>query len=765
VSGEAGPFDVVEEFNRSLENWAMGVAAPASSVPGAAQIHATILHIGQFIAEFSVRGDVSPPFIRPGVGMEALARFRVTFGSIQELLREGEREGEKEEEEAKKTVGVKVKPVVPMFPSQQMVGSNLYLYLRWMWIQCPWLALMHAGTAVPGPTAKAALGRTDAAACNSLFSEGSLAGVGVTADALGFPLDGTGPSGGLSGSGRGSDKGRGRRFWTVKKADPTVPLFEYTLPKRTANINTALTPSSYMNTLEAVVQRVRDDIKAEIRDPDNRLTPVKEKIDLSVRRLPRFRRSLDQDVEAYKQVAFSAHSLKTQNRGTMFPSIEAARRAQHKQMEEDQPDLYVLANVVKRRGGQADPFGPSVEEEIRQLRDDEDLKAYNDKRGYPIPVTGEGEVYYEKECLRVEKLRRLMDRVTAKVAERRADLRALRYSVKTRDVHDEELAADVMAGDAALESLEGRIDDMTCALDDAKALGQGYEELIEMLKSHPPYTDAHIRAQEQALVLARQQLDDLQEHRSKTLQESETIEVHRKGQIVEKITYYRNARQDVRQQLYKLYRDAWDKKQTVPPPRKDGLLYRFYKKIKKRLVLRKRSQRAKRRAALVAKFMRIQVEQKKSFHATPGRNFAAPMISERSKSGRSFGAGLGSRDGSTSPGGNQGPVFGSGSGSGPVVLPASVMAAAEDLTKQRGGQVRDHAKSQNQNQNQDQGNGQGQFLSHSHSQKAVNFDSRCSHQPFLACVVMSHCIIESLRPFLIFKALPSPPLPSSPLAC
>ena len=430
VSNDVGPFDIVEEFNRSVETWVLGIGAPASSIPGAAQINATILHIGQFIAEFSVRGGSSPPFLRLGVGLDALSMFKVTFGSIQELLVPEDKDELVIEEPymmatTKTLVGVKPKAVVPMFPTRQMENSHLYLYLRWIWTQFPWLALMHAGTCVPGPTASAAMHkRHQSAFGNSLFdgNNGSLNSMGEIANnAVGGQLtDGAGDFADMT---LANEKNNGRRFWTVKKADPTVALFEYTQPKRTANINAAITPSSYMNTIEVVVQRVRDDIKAEMTDPDNRLTPVKEKIDVSVKRLPRFRRSLEQDVEANKQVLHAGHSLKTQLKGTMFPSIEMQRKAAYKKIEDDHPGLYVAANLVKRRGGQSDPFGPSVDEEIRQLRDSEDLKDYNDKRGYPIALTSEDAVYYEKECLRVEKLRKLMDRVTAKVAERKTELK------------------------------------------------------------------------------------------------------------------------------------------------------------------------------------------------------------------------------------------------------------------------------------------------------------------------------------------------------
>jgi len=272
VSNEVGPFDIVEEFNRTLEAWVMGQSAPASAIPGAAEINAMVLHIGQFIAEFSVRGDPPPPFVRPSLSLDGMATFKVGFTSVHELLLPDASAGEgKDEEETspKRTVGVKVKPVVPMFPTAQMVNSRLYLYLRWIWTQFPWLAMAHAAVAVPGPTLAASAG--PGSRLGSAFGAAAF-GLGSTTDGSlsdtnggGFPVT----EGGVDGAGRrgGATTGKGdksRRFWEVKKADPTVPLFEYTLPKRQAALNTVLTPASYVKTLEVVVQRVRDDIKNEI---------------------------------------------------------------------------------------------------------------------------------------------------------------------------------------------------------------------------------------------------------------------------------------------------------------------------------------------------------------------------------------------------------------------------------------------------------------------------------------------------------------------
>ena len=49
-----------------------------------------------------------------------------------------------------------------------------------------------------------------------------------------------------------------------------------------------------------------------------------------------------------------------------------------------------------------------------------------------------------------------------------------------RDRHDEEITADILAGDCAMGVLESKMTAMQSALEDAKALGAGYSLLIEV---------------------------------------------------------------------------------------------------------------------------------------------------------------------------------------------------------------------------------------------------------------------------------------------
>ena len=51
-----------------------------------------------------------------------------------------------------------------------------------------------------------------------------------------------------------------------------------------------------------------------------------------------------------------------------------------------------------------------------------------------------------------------------------------------RDKHDEEIIADIVAGECAISNLESKVQEMAAALEDAKALGAGYLMLTEVMK-------------------------------------------------------------------------------------------------------------------------------------------------------------------------------------------------------------------------------------------------------------------------------------------
>ena len=72
-------------------------------------------------------------------------------------------------------------------------------------------------------------------------------------------------------------------------------------------------------------------------------------------------------LEAAAAQPFSAPSLKSLRLGTMFPSIEGLNKDKNKKREEEEGDLFTVANAVKSRGGLSDPYEMNVDQEVRVI--------------------------------------------------------------------------------------------------------------------------------------------------------------------------------------------------------------------------------------------------------------------------------------------------------------------------------------------------------------------------------------------------------------
>jgi hypothetical protein len=287
-------------------------------------------------------------------------------------------------------------------------------------------------------------------------------------------------------------------------------------------------------------------------------------------------------MEAMEGIPYSNHSLKSLREGTLFPSIEAAHREKNKRRERENEDLFSHAKAIRKRGGIADPFEPDLDEEIKRMRNEELLQDFNRQKGNTMPVMSEAEMTVQREIDRVERLRRLSDRVQASVREKMELLKKLKSKVIARDQHDEYLTADIVAGDCAIEVLETRANAMMGALDEARTLGNGYSILIELLKACPPFTDKHVKTQEQHLALAKQQLADLIQHRHNMYMDVERIEDVRKRQITDKITYYRDVRRELREKIKAFYQNSMEKELPIPPLEKGSLLNKYIRSLQRR---------------------------------------------------------------------------------------------------------------------------------------------------------------------------------------
>lgn len=71
------PFDVVEELNKSVEQWVV------STKPQPVLIHKVVTQISRFLAEFSKLAKSSPRFLRIGIDLHSMELFGITFDEIK----------------------------------------------------------------------------------------------------------------------------------------------------------------------------------------------------------------------------------------------------------------------------------------------------------------------------------------------------------------------------------------------------------------------------------------------------------------------------------------------------------------------------------------------------------------------------------------------------------------------------------------------------------------------------------------------------------
>ena len=127
----------------------------------------------------------------------------------------------------------------------------------------------------------------------------------------------------------------------------------------------------------------------------------------------------------------------------------------------------------------------------------------------------------------------------------------LSKEVEARDAADEEMAAFMLSGEAAIKQLKEKLQNMTNAIDEGQRLNNGYKLLIEMLSYNPPYTEKHVQLQQQQVDLARQQLSDLMRLRHNMYLEAERDSKVKRKQILSKIQYFKEARTKLREKIEK----------------------------------------------------------------------------------------------------------------------------------------------------------------------------------------------------------------------
>lgn len=143
------------------------------------------------------------------------------------------------------------------------VAGNLYLYLRWIWIQFPWLALHPAATVIFAD-------KNDDLNMTNDFGDGE------EEENEGMVVD--------------DSVKHLMRVWNIKKSDPTVPVFTSSLNRKLAAIKPRTSLSSNLErNVEASCRRLYEELAA----PSH---IVQARLGIGITQRDKFRRSFQQEV-------------------------------------------------------------------------------------------------------------------------------------------------------------------------------------------------------------------------------------------------------------------------------------------------------------------------------------------------------------------------------------------------------------------------------------------------------------------------------------
>ena len=493
---QVAPFDIVEEFNKSLENMVF------AEKPNATQLKVTILNIAKFLASFSTFKKETPYFSRMGLDMSAMQSFGVLVEEIKDVDPAAAALVQKQNEKVVKST----KDMV-MFPTALQCQSQYYYYLRWMWVQFPWLAL-ETCTAYGSDGTFSTNKEGSGDGMDVDFIEGDNAKTKETANAAKMDA---------------SDRGR---YWEVKKNDPTVVVLHQIESRRHATIKARMLSSKSNDALNGAIKHIKDEIVS------------------SGKPTQKFRRSFEEELEVSSKIPHSEHCKRSLRLGSLFPSLEEHIKNNNDKLQEDL-DVFEKAAASMRRGGQGVDFILSVDDEIMRLKQQEDMATWNQNSGNTLPIGTKQELDLGRELNRMGKLRALSDRVNALYRERRALCDELALQVHNRNEQDEEVTANFISAELAISSLEQRWISIASAIAKVKKFSSSYKALIELMDKCPPSNTAHLDSIQQNLLLAKQQLQDLKGFRMSLYMDAEHMQDVQKKQFKTKIDYYRIARKNL----------------------------------------------------------------------------------------------------------------------------------------------------------------------------------------------------------------------------
>jgi hypothetical protein len=528
MKDKIAPFDVVEEFNRSVENWIY------QSHPTANQLHHVVSQIALFMADFSRHITIIPSFLRLGVDMKGLTAFGV---NVQETMKAHidllpkSKEDDAEKDDTKKDKDTYSKKSVDeesLFPTPKMLAAtHLYPYFRWIWIQFAWLALPSAAavgkkfymhdskytlppSAIPGGPGEAGAGARPTTSSAVAASESN--NNNLDSDR---PGDGTFLP-------RATSSASVARYWEVLKQDPNTVMLNLSESQKVSAVRSATVKNS--STLH-----ILDNNAHNLHMLDCRLFGGKPGHPNYIKlNSAKYRRSMEDEVEATKGIPFADHTVRSTRLNTLFPTVEMLSKQQNEQVEVTDMNLFDKAKKVEMWGGKMSIFQNDLNVDLRKSLEAERLQSFNQLYAGIFPLS-DNDAEIERESNRMGKMRNYLDKAVQMRRERTAILRELQRQLQTRDQDDSVANSMVATGEMAIASTNNRWQMLDAALEEALQVEAGYEKILDLMGRCPPFHDHHLAEVEQNLSLARQQLADLISFRKNLYLEAERARTVRRA--------------------------------------------------------------------------------------------------------------------------------------------------------------------------------------------------------------------------------------------
>lgn len=165
---------------------------------------------------------------------------------------------------------------------------------------------------------------------------------------------------------------------------------------------------------------------------------------------------------------------------------------------------------------------------------------------------------------RVARLRAILDQVRVERSSMQVQLTALERQAVARDLHDGQTLRDMETGEFLMQALLMRLRRLTEALTEAKALGWYFEKIVEQCLLKNPVNDPQrLDALDKQVDLATSQCDSLHHHRSLVIAEKDHLEAEEVVKVQRQLDHLAAKRRQVQERLDQIRRHRHQQQSTM----------------------------------------------------------------------------------------------------------------------------------------------------------------------------------------------------------